>query len=307
MQRVIERILNLLAFLLTVRRPVTADEIRQTVAGYDQESDAAFRRTFERDKDLLRSLGVPLSMTAIDIWEVEDGYIVPSDEYAIEDPQLTEDERSALLAAAQAVQFSGQTAGMSAIFKLGGASPALSAPNVAADLGHDLEQLAVLFDALSNHTEVSFAYSGKNRTVRPYALAHRLGHWYLAAPEISDLDVIKAFRVDRMSDPILAETRSTYQVPEGFSASDVIPQAPETLASSRIATVRFDRDLAGIVSDHAPNAKELSRDSNSVLFELPVPYDASFIGWVLGFDDRAEVVEPDDLRQRLIDHVRVAS
>ncbi len=307
MQRVIERILNLLAYLLTVRGPVTADEIRQTVAGYDQESDAAFRRTFERDKDLLRSLGVPLTMTAIDIWEVEDGYVVPTDEYAIEDPELTDDERSALLAAAQAVQFSGQTAGLSAIFKLGGASPVLNAPNVAADLGHDLEQLAVLFDAVSTHTKVSFDYSGTKRTVTPYALAHRLGHWYLAAPEVSDLDVVKAFRVDRMSDPELADKRSTYTVPADFSASEVIPQTPETLLASRTATVRFDADLAGIVSEHTPNAKEVGRDAESVLFELPVPYDASFVGWVLGFDDRAEVVEPADLRERLIEHVQVAS
>ena len=39
MKNVIERILNLLAFLLTVNRPVTAEEIRSTVAGYDQAND----------------------------------------------------------------------------------------------------------------------------------------------------------------------------------------------------------------------------------------------------------------------------
>jgi predicted DNA-binding transcriptional regulator YafY len=307
MQRVIERILNLLAFLLTSTGPVTADEIRHTVAGYDQESDAAFRRTFERDKDLLRSLGVPLTMTAMDIWEVEDGYVVPSDEYAIDDPHLTEEERSALLAAAQAVQFSGQTAGLSAIFKLGGASPALNAPNVAADLGHDLAQLAVLFDAVSTHTKISFTYRDKSRTVMPYALAHRLGHWYLAAPEASEVGTVKAFRVDRMSDPLLEEERSTYTVPEGFNASDVIPQAPENLDSDRSATVRFDADLAGIVADHAPNAKEVQRDGESVIFELPLAYDTSFVGWVLGFDDRAEILGPANLRKRLIDHIQASA
>ncbi len=64
MQRVIERLLNLLAFLLDAGRPVTADEIRHTVAGYGQEGDEAFRRTFERDKDLLRHLGVPLRLAS---------------------------------------------------------------------------------------------------------------------------------------------------------------------------------------------------------------------------------------------------
>lgn len=303
MQRVIERILNLLAFLLTARRPVTADEIRHTVAGYDQDSDAAFRRTFERDKDLLRSLGVPLTMTAIDIWEVEDGYVVPSDEYAIDDPHLTDEERSALLSAAQAVQFSGQTAGLSAIFKLGGASPVVNAPNVAADLGHDLDQLAILFDGVASRTLIAFGYSGKGRTVMPYALAHRLGHWYLAAPEMPEGRTVKAFRVDRMADPVLAEDRGTFTVPDGFRASAVLPRTPEDAGVSRTAIVRFDADVAGIVSVHTPNAREIGRQTDSVLFELPVPYDASFIGWVLGFDDRAEIIEPADLRNRLIAHV----
>ena len=48
MRKVIERLLNLLAFLLTSDRPVSADEIRLTVAGYSQSSDEAFRRMFER-------------------------------------------------------------------------------------------------------------------------------------------------------------------------------------------------------------------------------------------------------------------
>ncbi len=246
-------------------------------------------------------------MTAVDIWEVEDGYVVPSDEYAIEDPHLTEAERSALLAAAQAVQFSGQSAGLSAIFKLGGASPVLNAPNVAADLGHDLEQLAVLFDAVSTHTRVSFVYSAKPRTVTPYALVHRLGHWYLAAPESSDPLTVKAFRVDRMSDPELSESRSTYVVPDDFNARHVIPQTSAGAETERVALVRFDLDLEGIVSTHTPHAREVDRDTESVLFELPVAHDASFIGWVLGFDERAEIVEPMDLRERHGHHVRATA
>jgi hypothetical protein len=68
--RVIERIINLLAFLLTVGRPVTADEIRHTVAGYDEKSDEAFRRTFERDQDLIRSPGAA-ALDFTDAYEVK--------------------------------------------------------------------------------------------------------------------------------------------------------------------------------------------------------------------------------------------
>jgi predicted DNA-binding transcriptional regulator YafY len=308
MQRVIERILNLLAFLLTVQRPVTADEIRNTVAGYDQDSDAAFRRTFERDKDLLRSLGVPLEMTSLDIWEVESGYVIPADDYAIADPGLTEEERSALLVAAQAVQFAGQTTGLSAIFKLGGASPVLNAPNVAADLGHGLDVLGLLFEGISLRRNARFTYSDKPRTVRPYALAHRFGHWYLAAPETADAKVVKAFRVDRMTDVHLDGESGAFEVPVDFNATDVIPSgASGSGEADEVATVRFLRDVAPVAVSQIPGITQEDVDDTCVDLKVPVRQDAAFVGWVLGFDDAAVIMEPSRLRERLLDHIRAAS
>jgi predicted DNA-binding transcriptional regulator YafY len=306
MQRVIERILNLLAFLLTVQRPVTADEIRNTVAGYDQDSDAAFRRTFERDKDLLRSLGVPLEMTALDIWEVESGYVIPADDYAIADPGLTEEERSALLVAAQAVQFAGQTTGLSAIFKLGGASPVLNAPNIAADLGHGLDVLGLLFEGISLRKNARFTYSDKPRRVRPYALAHRFGHWYLAAPETADATVVKAFRVDRMTDVRLDGETGAFDVPKSFSATDVIPSGGVGDVDE-VATVRFLRDVAPVAVSQIPGITQEDVDDTYVDLKVPVRQDASFVGWVLGFDDAAVIMSPIRLRERLLDHIKAAS
>ena len=37
---------------------------------------------------------------------------------------------------------------------------------------------------------------------------------------------------------------------------------------------------------------------------LRVANPEAFIGWILSFDDHAEVVEPEELRQRTIDRVR---
>ena len=78
-------------------------EIRQTVAGYDQASDEAFQRMFERDKDVLRRLGVPLEREALDAWEVDYGYTIDPEAYAIPDPGLTEEERVALSVAGMAL------------------------------------------------------------------------------------------------------------------------------------------------------------------------------------------------------------
>jgi predicted DNA-binding transcriptional regulator YafY len=304
MQRVIERILNLLAFLLTTNRPVTADEIRNTVAGYEQESDAAFRRTFERDKDLLRKLGVPIRMTATDIWEVEEGYVVPQHEYAIRDPHLTEEERSALMAAAQAVQFGGQSTELSAIFKLGGASPLVNPPNVAADLGEGLDDLATLFDALAAKRTATFVYSGRMRTVHPYALAHRFGHWYLAAPESKDTNLVKAFRVDRMADVAVAGKPDGFAVPRGFDANSVIPSGQDaSQEADTVATVRIVSEIASVAAAQIPGTTVGADDAGWTEMTIPVRNEHAFIGWLLGFDDRAIIDRPEELRAQLLAHI----
>ncbi|HZJ50717.1 MAG TPA: DNA-binding transcriptional regulator, partial [Actinomycetota bacterium] len=58
----IERLINLIAALLDSPRPMSAEEIRRRIAGYDQPTDEAFRRAFERDKESLRAMGVPIEM-----------------------------------------------------------------------------------------------------------------------------------------------------------------------------------------------------------------------------------------------------
>src|SRR5687768_17612015 len=59
--RRIERLINLVAALLETSRPMTADDIRNDIAGYaEAASFEAFRRMFERDKEALRAIGIPV-------------------------------------------------------------------------------------------------------------------------------------------------------------------------------------------------------------------------------------------------------
>jgi len=302
MHKVIERILNLLAFLLTVGRPVTADEIRHTVAGYDQPTDEAFRRTFERDKDLLRSLGVPLRTTPTDIWEVELGYIIPSDEYTLEDPGFTDQERSALLLAAETVRFEGRQTELAAIFKLGGAADALPAGPVSADLGHDLESLGALFAAVSDRHWVRFDYRSKPRTVGPYGLVHRFGHWYLVGPEAANRDLVKVFRVDRMATIAIEDESGAFERPSDFDPSSVLADVQEPTAAN-VATVRLDNDIAAVAMARWRSANAVSADENTTVVEVPYDEDGALINWILAFDDRAEIVTPASLRYRFLAHV----
>jgi proteasome accessory factor B len=295
MQRVIERILNLLAFLLTVGRPVTADEIRHTVQGYDQPTDEAFRRTFERDKDLLRSLGVPIELQYTDMWQVEQGYRVPSDAYTLDDPGLTDEEQSALLFAAQAVRFGGQATELAAIFKLGGASPTLTAGPIVADLGYDLDLLGELFGAVADRRIIGFGYRGRTRTMRPFGLVHRFGHWYVVGPEVGE-DTVKAFRVDRMDSPSVGEGVGVFDRPAGFDPSRAVLDAQGGPAE-RSALIRLDNELVGVALNRSRASRVVDEGDTTTLVEVPVPSDHGLFSWLIGFDDRAVLEEPLDLRE----------
>src|SRR4029078_8545597 len=84
-----ERLLNLVICLLSTGRPLTKSQIRQAVPQYaDKHSTEAFERMFERDKDELRELGIPLVTANEDaLFEDEIGYRVDREAYAL--PQVS--------------------------------------------------------------------------------------------------------------------------------------------------------------------------------------------------------------------------
>ena len=56
----LERTTNLLALLLETRVPLTLDDIVNQLAGQYPPGQTALRGAFERDKGLLRDIGVPI-------------------------------------------------------------------------------------------------------------------------------------------------------------------------------------------------------------------------------------------------------
>ncbi|HEY5578598.1 MAG TPA: WYL domain-containing protein [Acidimicrobiia bacterium] len=303
MRRALERILNLLAFLLTCGRPVTADEIRTTVAGYDQSSDDAFRRMFERDKDLLRRLGVPLELRAVDAWEVEFGYVVPKETYELPDVGLTDEERAALLIAAQVVRLGAQPAGPEAVLKLGGAVLGDSGEPLAADLGADSDVLAEAFQAAAERRYVVFGYRSRARTVAPLGLVHQRGHWYLVGDQAGE---VRVFRVDRIEGLRVGDRAEAFERPPGFSARRSLAAAPWEAGEDRLtAEVRFDPEIAWWARRQLRGDASLQPEADGgLLVRLPVSNVDAFIGWLLAFGSEAEIVGPSELRERLVARVR---
>lgn len=293
----LERLINLVAALLDASQPLTAEELRRRVPGY-AEDKAAFRRAFERDKETLREMGVPVVTEVVDAADPNVcGYRIPKDSYYLADPGLEADELAALHLAASAVHLEG-TDGMGALWKLGGeVAEAGPAPAVAALPGE--AHLASLFAAISERRRVSFHYRGRHRDVEPHALSFRHGHWYLAGLDRSAGDA-RSFRLDRI-DSDVAVGREAEAFPP--SPSRAPAHQPWEAGTDAPVTARLlvDADQAPWATGHLGGAAvEEPRADGAVVLAVRVANRDAFRSFVLGFLDHAEILGPPDLRDTMV-------
>ena len=115
----LERLVNLTATLLDTRRPLSLDELAERVEPRYPEEKSARRRQFERDKETLRELGVPIRVETVDGFGAEQAYRIDPKDYYLPELSLTDAELAALHVAVTAVRLEGD-AGREGLAKLGG-------------------------------------------------------------------------------------------------------------------------------------------------------------------------------------------
>lgn len=301
----LERLMNLVAVLLDTARPLSAEELRAQVPGYPG-SGPTFHRAFERDKEDLRELGVPLVVEPVPgVDPPRDGYRIPREQYYLADPGLEPDELAALHLAVSTVQIGGPTDD-EALWKLGGviaadgrgAGPSGGEP--VASLPDD-PRLALLFGAVSERRRVRLTHGGIERLVDPYRLDFRRGRWYLTGLD-HERDDLRSYRLDRVAGDITTEGS-----PRAFERPDEIhsgaERQPWELGDDEPvdARVRVDADQAAYAVRLAGTAAVARRhDDGSVELALPVSNPVAFRSFVLTFLEHAEVLGPPELRDDLI-------
>jgi proteasome accessory factor B len=311
--RRIERLINLIAALLETSRPLTADEIREEIAGYgDQPTFEAFRRAFERDKEALRAMGIPVEVVEIDPLGGEpEGYTIPKSKYYLPALDLEPDELAALRIAGQAMM-TGEEQAEGGLMKLSVDDSGAPWSNARVTWGTDVaaEQplLGPLYSALIDRVPVAFTYraaSGeeKKRDVEPYGLVHRKGNWYLVGRD-RERDAIRAFKVSRIAGNV-SKRDGDYEIPKGFNALDHLSgEAWEIGSGTReTATVRFDVDLAWWVEQNMPQLELKPVEDGSVEAEMPFANLDALISWAIGFGDHIEIVSPEEARTAMREQI----
>lgn len=302
-----ERIVNLTICLLSSRRYLPKERIREVVEGYHDLTDSAFERTFERDKDDLRGMGVPIEMGSNDkFFDDEIGYRIRRADFELPPVDFTPDEVTALGAAARVWQQASaarQTAKALGKLRAVGVEP-------------DVERLAALepavtarepaFDALWQATisrsEVSFRYRGSDemRHVEPWSVIWRKGSWYLLGRD-TDRDQDRMFKMSRIrSLPTVEGEPGGYRVPDNLAerqaSLEPVPPDDEALVAvrgDRAPTIR----RAGAPAD-PPHDVQLPE--GFAVWRVPYARSGDFVGQICAAGPDAVVLEPRELRERVL-------
>lgn len=295
----LERVTNLLALLLETRTALTLEQVADRLGSYPAGT-AALRGAFERDKAVLRDIGVPIETEVLRGDQAgRTAYRIDRARYELAGLSLTTEERQALQLAVAAVR-SGD--GRFGVLKLGGdlAGDAPVVANVPT-----LDVLPDLRDAVAGRAVVEFDYRGTHRRVEPYGLLLREGFWYVIGYDRAREDR-RTFRVDRIDGTVTAGEAGEFVRPLDFDARAAFPIDPKELGDApATARVLVDAGRARLVVDElGAGAVVTRRPDGSVELDVASANLDAFRSWVLGLGEHAEVLGPPAVRQAVVDWLR---
>jgi len=307
-----ERLLNLVIALLASRQWLTKGQIRRAVPQYaDNESDEAFDRMFERDKEELRELGVPLETGSGDVlFDDESGYRIDPDAYALPEISFTPAELAVLGLASRVWQQASLAGPASrALVKLkalGLQTDASSLVGVEPRVSTNEPSFAGLYAATRDRAPVAFDYRTggtgpvARRQVEPWKISSWHGRWYLIGFD-RDRRQERVFRLSRVEGTVTRIAGSgTVQVPEHVDARALLGRV-ETQGRERTATVRLDPHAGQVLrrrTQAAPDAEQVQvgfTDTDELADEIAA----------LG--PTALVLDPSDLRAAVLVRLRAAA
>ena len=153
--------------------------------------------------------------------------------------------------------------------------------------------------------ERELRHGGKEYSASPIALTFSDGNYYLYARDNEkDHDVIKTYRVDRMTDTAVAgQPRELTEEQRGFDpAVHTNEMFSMYSGEKRTVTMSFTKALATVAIDRFGQDVMLVPDGDS-RFSLTVDVIVSptFLGWVFGFGEDVRIVSPTDVAKQLSD------
>ncbi len=309
-----ERLLNLVICLLYTRQPLTKQQIRSAVPQYGATTgDEAFDRMFERDKDELRDLGIPLRTEQIDIsFEDETGYRIDRREYALPEISFEPDELAVLGLASRTWQQA----------SLAGPAATALRKLEAADIERDDATLVGFEprvrtaepafpkakDAVVQRREISFAYRRPGREpgtrrVQPWSVTNWHGRWYLTGFDL-DREAPRVFRLGRVDGPVrLVGRPGVYDIPADHQPLEMIAGS-EKEREPHPAIVRVRTGAGHALRHRARSVAEV--DDTWTQLDIDFTDEEIFADQLAGYGPDALVIHPPELRAAVIRRLQAA-
>ncbi|WP_341231099.1 helix-turn-helix transcriptional regulator [Nocardioides salarius] len=310
-----ERLMNLLIMLLVQRHFVPKQRIRSIL--YPGSTDDAFEKMFERDKEELRSLGVPIEVGHMDAYfDDEPGYRIQPEQLGLPAIELEADEAAVIGLVTRVWQHARLAeATTDAVRKLSaaGIDVDVSALDIVEPrLSADEPSFDVFWEATQERCEVEFDYrtAGSAETItrhlQPWGVARHSGRWYVVGHD-TDRGEERVFRLSRVQGQARRRgPAAAYDVPPGTDLQALTRRLAPTPAPEQ--AVLLVRRGAGHL---------LRRGADSIETDVVGPDDAttwdrlvltrSSLGLadeVLGHGSAVVVEEPLDLRAEVVARLR---
>jgi len=304
-----ERLLNLVICLLSTRRFLTVHQVLEAVPGYDGPDEDAVRRMFERDKDDLRDLGIPLETGKNHYDDEHEGYRIARRDYELPDLHLEPDEAAALGLAARLWQSAPLAAATgSALLKLKAAGvepPALPAA-LQPRVGASEPAFEACWAAVRDGAPVRFDYraggrsAAEQRRVEPWGVVSWRGRWYLVGHD-SARQAARVFRLSRMIGAVRTDgAAGSVTVPDGQDLRAMV----ERMATDTPRTTARVRLRSGAGWELRREATTTSPDARWDVVEVGYSDPERFADRVTGYGADAVVLGPDEARDAVVRRLR---
>lgn len=309
-----ERLVNLVVALMATEQGLTKDTILSSVAGYREQYEAgaskdALEKMFERDKENLRGLGVPIE-TIGDRADPDDlreaRYRVPTAEYALPEDISFSPAEVALLNIAGSVWGSESLSAdaRSGLRKIRGLGIAVDEPIIG--YAPRIRARDAAFPALQRAIEecrvVTFSYlrpgdaRARERRIRPLALLEYEARWHVFGFDLT-MDAERTFLLSRIVGDVTV-TRERFDEKLRVGAGERALAGLEGVAHRQRALLE--------VHPGTEAALRLSRRAEPAAQGIVVPYvDLHvFADELASYGPEVRVVAPDDLREQVIRRLR---
>jgi proteasome accessory factor B len=320
-KRKTERLLGLVVCLLSTRRYLSAEQIRSAVPGYPEQDDL-FKRMFERDKEDLRELGVPLETGFNHPFDDDPGYRIRQQAYELPELRLEADEAAVLGLAARVwrrAELAGAAAG--ALLKLRAAGIEASGPEstgtggvgerpvpqgIEPRLGTPEPAFGPLWEAVRDRRPVTFSYRAAGRSqpqrreLEPWGVVNRHGRWYVAGWDRGRA-ATRVFRLGRIAGPVkFCGPSGSVTVPEGADVRELVRDWDAAPALDHTAVLRVRPGVGVRLRQHAvaigPDGAEPGWD----LVTTRYGDTGWFADYAASFGADVVVLDPPDLREAVI-------